>query len=770
LPLTAFIIRPFGTKEIPLGDGNTETVNFDEVQKALLNPALLPLRMTATTTDVVISAGNIREDMFHLLMTADLVIADVTYNNPNVFYELGIRHAFRDRATFLIRSNVAPYPFDLQTDRYFEYNHTQLGDEAHKRKVVDGLTKALRATLNSERADSPVFRLLPRMRSEDRSRFISIPRDFREEVNYARKHKLGGNLRLMAAECEGFLWEVEGLREVGRAQFDLNFLGGARETWEEIAHRYPDDVEANMVLSTIYQRANDGTRSEQALARLSPNVVRDVNIAAEVQSLKGRNLKAQWTSHWSSHPNIIPESEENQKKALRSPVLRKAIEAYSSSFRANLNFSYAGLNALSLQIVELSLAAKFPDVWEVIHGGAAEAHSATTERTREVNRLSAALGYSIECETRRLRAEGDADFWTEILEAAFHCVTSNSPARVAQSYLEAVHWAPRYAQGSMARALSLYQALQVTHPGADRHHPPINIQANVEAALKVIDQEESKSKPGNIVLFVGLRVKPSANSPHRKTQSDDKRANGSDKAGREDQKEKPMRFLPESMVGKARQAIAATILAEQEENGSKFLFGMGSMANGSDILFHQACADIKLPTRGYLSLPKDQYVGEYVAPAGPAWVDQFNRLYSARINREATDAEICPDPELNHSINVLGESADLPRWLQGKDGYSIGRRATTWMLHHALVQRYVRNCEVTLIALWDKRRADVDKAEADGIERLIKAAEREGVKVVHIDCGAWEDPRRNGKPEAEVAHRTTPIPLEPAPAAKIKSH
>lgn len=41
-------------------------------------------------------------------------------------------------------------------------------------------------------------------------------------------------------------------------------MGGAQASWEEIARRYPNDIEANMVLSTIYQRVSDGTRSEQA--------------------------------------------------------------------------------------------------------------------------------------------------------------------------------------------------------------------------------------------------------------------------------------------------------------------------------------------------------------------------------------------------------------------------------------------------------------------------------------------------------------------------
>jgi hypothetical protein len=47
-------------------------------------------------------AGYPRRYVFSVL-TADLVIADISIHNANVFYELGVRHALRDKKTFLIR-------------------------------------------------------------------------------------------------------------------------------------------------------------------------------------------------------------------------------------------------------------------------------------------------------------------------------------------------------------------------------------------------------------------------------------------------------------------------------------------------------------------------------------------------------------------------------------------------------------------------------------------------------------------------------------------
>src|SRR5215212_11461355 len=99
--MRAFIVRPFGTEN---------GINFDEVEAKLIDPVLTRLGVTGRTTGEIISQGNIREDMFQLLLTADLVVADLSIHNANVFYELGVRHALREKRTFMIRSEGDAYP------------------------------------------------------------------------------------------------------------------------------------------------------------------------------------------------------------------------------------------------------------------------------------------------------------------------------------------------------------------------------------------------------------------------------------------------------------------------------------------------------------------------------------------------------------------------------------------------------------------------------------------------------------------------------------
>src|SRR5688500_5241720 len=96
--MRAFIIRPFGTKK----DAKGNDINFDLVAKELIDPALKAIGAQGRETLDIVESGNIRVDMFRRLLTADIVVADLSIHNANVFYELGIRHALRNHGTLKI--------------------------------------------------------------------------------------------------------------------------------------------------------------------------------------------------------------------------------------------------------------------------------------------------------------------------------------------------------------------------------------------------------------------------------------------------------------------------------------------------------------------------------------------------------------------------------------------------------------------------------------------------------------------------------------------
>ena len=57
--------------------------------------------------------------MYNQLITADVVIADLSTNNPNAFYELGVRHALRPKTTIVIAENELKPPFDVNHTSYW---------------------------------------------------------------------------------------------------------------------------------------------------------------------------------------------------------------------------------------------------------------------------------------------------------------------------------------------------------------------------------------------------------------------------------------------------------------------------------------------------------------------------------------------------------------------------------------------------------------------------------------------------------------------------
>ena len=144
--MRAFVIRGFGQQA---------GIDFERVHEELIGPALAEVGIDDGGTGEIVEAGQVREDMLHELYSADVVVADVSVPDANVFYELGIRHAVRPRSTVLISAQIDEIPFDLGTGQPLRYDPGSPGGS------LPQLAQVLRETLATERVDSPVYRLLP---------------------------------------------------------------------------------------------------------------------------------------------------------------------------------------------------------------------------------------------------------------------------------------------------------------------------------------------------------------------------------------------------------------------------------------------------------------------------------------------------------------------------------------------------------------------------------------------------------------------------------
>ena len=109
-----FVAMPYGVK-----DG----IDFNLVYADLIKPALESARLEVFRADEELRAGDIRTDMFQELLLADLVVVDLSIDNPNVWYELGVRHALRPRGVIQIQGKRDHLPFDVYVDRAVRYQH-----------------------------------------------------------------------------------------------------------------------------------------------------------------------------------------------------------------------------------------------------------------------------------------------------------------------------------------------------------------------------------------------------------------------------------------------------------------------------------------------------------------------------------------------------------------------------------------------------------------------------------------------------------------------
>lgn len=128
---TCFVVMAIGTQSV--GGKVVDAAQLKATYEKLIRPALLEVdpALEVIRADEVAAQGTVTTDILTRLMYSDLVLVDVTYPNPNVFYELGIRHACRS-GTVIIRNKAADgaAPFDIGHQRYIAYEEVLGGEKA----------------------------------------------------------------------------------------------------------------------------------------------------------------------------------------------------------------------------------------------------------------------------------------------------------------------------------------------------------------------------------------------------------------------------------------------------------------------------------------------------------------------------------------------------------------------------------------------------------------------------------------------------------------
>src|SRR5256884_8404720 len=156
-----FVDMPFGQKP-DLKSG--VVVDFDQIYNKAIKPAIEECGLEALRGDEERTGGIIHGAMFARLLLAEFVVADLTLANPNVFYELGIRHAAKPFTTVPIFANVSALPFDVAPVRAVGYQLkkgklTKIAAQKLKSQLAKRLWDAISGATTH---DSPLFQLIPK--------------------------------------------------------------------------------------------------------------------------------------------------------------------------------------------------------------------------------------------------------------------------------------------------------------------------------------------------------------------------------------------------------------------------------------------------------------------------------------------------------------------------------------------------------------------------------------------------------------------------------
>lgn len=663
--LRAFVVRPFGKKKDLAGN----EIDFEAVHDKLIGPSLKEAGLVGGTAGVIVEPGNIREDVFALIIEADLVICDITIHNANVFYELGIRHALRKNRTVMIKGKpAADAPvFDLLTDRYQSY------DLAEPEKAKNDLVKVIKAALSSIRdTDSPIFKMVPTLPEAEPANVAQVvPNDLIEEIERARHAEFKGWLRLLAADVTARRFQWPALRRIGQAQWEIEDWDAARSTFERVIGNDPYDVLANLALANLYERAYRRNpqqrdllrRSDQAIGRVLSGRRSTKQQEAEALALRARNRKTEWRLDLK-----IDDLAERRKDAVNHR-LREAYEQYREAYLRDLNHFWPGLAAWQMATIALDLS-QDKETWVDMFETTEAAEAYARKLNQDIKELKAAVPLAVGAALGNLPPDHPDRVWAEMSPADICFLSDDRGPRVVRTYKDAVSKSNRFAWGAAKGQLELFASLGIRAELAN------DIIQQVEATLGA---EKKKDVEQHVVVFAGHQL---------------------DEIGRV-----APRF-PAHCEGRARELIREKL----EQLKGEGLTVLASVSPGSDILCHELCRELSIPSTICLPMPADVYTSEVFRDLD-GWRSRYLEL------------------KRHLSTLQLSDRPGLPNWLRGDPPRDPWERGNEWVLEMAIAS----GAKVTLLVLWDGKDFS---GKPGGTGHMVSIARQRQIYVRQIDAGS----------------------------------
>ena len=555
-----FVAMPFGVKQ---------GIDFNRVFREYIEPALTAAHFEVFRADEEMRAGNIRTDMFQQLLIADLVVVDLSIDNPNVWYELGVRHALRSRGVIQIITQREQMPFDVYTDRVIRY-HTKEGVpdpeflQQDKAKLGQFATETM-ASWHGRKV-SPVYHLLSYLQEPDwKTLRVGEAQEFweryerwEERIEIARDKRRPGDIMLLADEAPTQALHLDAHRAAGKALMKMGQFSFALNQYKDAFAIDPTDLDSQQQSAILLGRMN---RYEEARVKID-NLVEKFPNNAECWSLKGRIDKEAWAQTWRKAGNTTAEMRATATDEVER--LEESIEAYKTGFTKDPSNFYTGINAVGLSY---------------LHEHLTDSDAATQDRKA----MEGGVRWVVRC----ARERDSSSYWARATLADL-AVLSAPKKEIERAYKDAAavntNW---FALDSTWQQLAVLRDLEFRPE-------------EVGAALAIMEREINRLKPPwqprMTILFSGHMI------------------------------DKPDRETPRFPNAKSPLASAAILNKLNDLGATEQDLAICSAACGGDLLFAELCLDRGMTLHLYLAFDEPEFLEKSVNFGGEEWKKQYFRV------------------------------------------------------------------------------------------------------------------------------------------------
>lgn len=339
-----FVVMPFGIKPVtgPVIEGAPGELDCDALWERLLKPAIKQLGYLAIRADA--DPGTlIIHDMFERLALADLVVADVSLPNGNVYYELGLRHVAKETGCVTVAAEWSRQLFDINQFRTVRYPLAS-GDvpTAEVAPVVAHLAEGIESMRSSK---TPYHRVIPDVaggrRSEVFREHVTRLSAFQAAVAEARLHPPGEVRRDRVKRLR------EGLPpsalHIGEVATELLCLLRDTVGWQEVldfvGQLPPSVADLPYVREQRLLAVGKGGDSHEAVVKLK-QLVEEFGDSEERQGLIGGRYKRLWRDERERRQG----AGESEPTDLERRYLDHAIEHYSAGMQLDFNAYFCSTN------------------------------------------------------------------------------------------------------------------------------------------------------------------------------------------------------------------------------------------------------------------------------------------------------------------------------------------------------------------------------------------------------------------------------------------